>query len=259
MSTHLRSRIVTLVMMTVCCPLSAQALESADPRLQPLRRDPRMASAMAGPFAGPERLAWWQRLRSPESVPTPGPAKGVLAPVASPAPKAEVSVPVTLTPEAVGQMMRHPVYQRLAAFIGRYNRQLTTAQRYQLADVLLRVSETYQVDYRLLVSMIAVESSFRPNALSSSGAIGLGQLKPDTARWLGVKDPWDPISNLQGASQYMRYLLDRFDGDLDKAVAAYYEGPNAIASRGVSDKGVRYLLKVNESLQSLKAFLQPQG
>ena len=73
---------------------------------------------------------------------------------------------------------------------------------------------------------IEIESAYNPRALSGAGAIGLGQLMPDTARVLGV-DPHDPRQNLDGSARYLLMMLDRF-GDSRLALAAYNAGPEAV-------------------------------
>ena len=85
----------------------------------------------------------------------------------------------------------------------------------------------YGIDPDLFVRQINAESAFNPNAVSSAGAIGLGQLMPDTAKELGV-DPNDPLQNLDGAARYMKQQLDRF-GDPALALAAYNAGPSRVA------------------------------
>ncbi|MEQ8694023.1 MAG: lytic transglycosylase domain-containing protein [Gammaproteobacteria bacterium] len=77
---------------------------------------------------------------------------------------------------------------------------------------------------------IEVESAYRQDAVSSAGAIGLGQLMPATARDLGV-DPLDPLQNLDGAARYLAMMLDTF-GDPRLALAAYNAGPDAVRQYG---------------------------
>ncbi|KAA8603435.1 transglycosylase, partial [Salipiger aestuarii] len=77
---------------------------------------------------------------------------------------------------------------------------------------------------------IEVESAYRHDAISSTGAIGLGQLMPVTARELGV-DPRDPLQNLDGSARYLAMMLERF-GDPRLALAAYNAGPEAVRQYG---------------------------
>lgn len=82
----------------------------------------------------------------------------------------------------------------------------------------------YGISVSLLQSLAWSESRFDPDAVSPAGAIGLMQLMPETARALGV-DPRQPLQNIRGGAAYLRQQLDRFDGDLEKALAAYNAGP----------------------------------
>lgn len=85
----------------------------------------------------------------------------------------------------------------------------------------------------LLEALVWQESRWQPQARSRAGAMGLAQLMPGTARDLGV-DPRDPYANLAGGARYLRQQLDRFDGDIELALAAYNAGPGRVLrARGV--------------------------
>lgn len=103
-----------------------------------------------------------------------------------------------------------------------------------LNDVVNTASATYHLDPDLVNSVIHAESGFNPHAISPKGARGLMQLMPGTASNLGVNDIFDPQSNVDGGSRYLRELLERYNFDLVKALAAYNAGPQRVEQyRGV--------------------------
>lgn len=89
------------------------------------------------------------------------------------------------------------------------------------------MSKKYAVDEKLIRSVISVESAWRPDAVSPKGAIGLMQLMPATARMLGV-DPENPEENVEGGVKYLSRLSDKYNGDLEKTLAAYNAGPGRV-------------------------------
>ena len=88
------------------------------------------------------------------------------------------------------------------------------------------------IDPDFVTSVVKAESGFVPTATSPKGAQGLMQLMPRTAAMLGVTDVFDPVSNLEGGTRYLRQLLDRYDGDAVKALAAYNAGPQRVEEFG---------------------------
>ena len=84
----------------------------------------------------------------------------------------------------------------------------------------------------LIHSVIKVESDYNPNAVSPKGAQGLMQLIPETAQRFGVNDAFSPAENIKGGARYLRYLLEMFQGDYVRALAAYNAGEGAVAKYG---------------------------
>ena len=101
----------------------------------------------------------------------------------------------------------------------------------QYAVALKQAAAAANVSPSLLAALVWQESRWNAQALSPKGAMGLAQLMPATARDLGV-NPADPISNLNGGARYLRQLLDLFDGNVEKALAAYNAGPGRVRSAG---------------------------
>lgn len=89
----------------------------------------------------------------------------------------------------------------------------------------------YDISPALLEAVVWQESRWRADAVSPVGARGLAQLMPGTARELGV-DPNDPAANLEGGARYLRQQLDRFGGDVERALAAYNAGPGRVTRAG---------------------------
>jgi soluble lytic murein transglycosylase-like protein len=106
----------------------------------------------------------------------------------------------------------------------------TTALRYASHPGLRRAELSVRDWLALYRANIEVESAYRQNAISSAGAIGLGQLMPATARDLDV-DPGDPLQNLDGSARYLAMTLETF-GDPRLALAAYNAGPDAVRQYG---------------------------
>jgi hypothetical protein len=94
--------------------------------------------------------------------------------------------------------------------------------------IIHKVAERYEVDPALVKAIIMAESSYNPNAVSRKGARGLMQLMPRTARALGVEDSFDPEDNIDAGVRYFKQLLDRFNGNVKLAVAAYNAGSRKV-------------------------------
>jgi soluble lytic murein transglycosylase-like protein len=98
----------------------------------------------------------------------------------------------------------------------------------EYADLFARAAAEHDLDPALLTAMAQVESAFDPNAVSPKGACGLLQLMPATADRFGVEDVFDVTQNVTAGARYMSWLLDRFDGQTDLALAGYNAGEGAV-------------------------------
>lgn len=112
-----------------------------------------------------------------------------------------------------------------------------TAQTIQTGDpgmeaAFSKAADTYRVSVDLLKAVGKAESGFRSDAVSRSGAVGVMQLMPATARGLGVGDPYDMEQNIMGGAKFLSSLLDRYDGNVELALAAYNAGPANVDKYG---------------------------
>ncbi len=101
-----------------------------------------------------------------------------------------------------------------------------------LEEIYAEASLTYGVSTELLKAMTKQESNFNPNATSRSGAQGLMQLMPATAAGLGVTNAYDPYQNIMGGAKYIRQMLDKYNGNVSLALAAYNAGSNNVDKYG---------------------------
>ncbi|HVL66404.1 MAG TPA: lytic transglycosylase domain-containing protein [Vicinamibacterales bacterium] len=99
-------------------------------------------------------------------------------------------------------------------------------------EIIAAMSQAHGVDPMLVRAVIQVESNYRPRARSHKGAMGLMQLMPATAREYNVRNPYDPKANIAAGVKHLKGLLDRFEGAVDLALAAYNAGEGAVKKFG---------------------------
>lgn len=99
-------------------------------------------------------------------------------------------------------------------------------------SIIHEKAEIYNIDPSLIRAIIETESNWNSFAISPKGAMGLMQLMPSTASNMNVHNPFNPEENIEGGTRYLKYLLERFKGDLTLALAAYNAGPNAVEKYG---------------------------
>ncbi|NPU84769.1 MAG: lytic transglycosylase domain-containing protein [Syntrophaceae bacterium] len=105
------------------------------------------------------------------------------------------------------------------------------AESAELKEIIDKAADRYGVDPSLVRCVIRAESGFHPRSTSPKGAMGLMQLMPATARDLGVKDAYNPEENVHAGTRYLKSLLDRYDGDVSRALAAYNWGMGNVDRR----------------------------
>lgn len=180
-----------------------------------MRTEPIGASTVETPKAGAPGTAAAPAGRTPDrwtpptvnhqalpQVPSTTPAPATI----SAAPGAPAAIPAAPAPAAPAAPTAQP----------------TGRERFD--EVIALASRTYDIPEAFIRGVIEVESGYNPRALSRVGAMGMMQLMPGTARDLGVTNPWDPEQNIMGGTKLLRWLANRFDGDMVKVLSAYHAG-----------------------------------
>ena len=165
--------------------------------------------------------------------------KPVSAPVAPVRPAVPPAIPSTADTESTGSFVKPAEPAKVQDPIDR---------------IVQESAQRHKVDPALVKAVISTESGWNPNAISRKGAEGLMQLIPETASRFGVGNALDPAQNVEGGTTYLKWLLDRYNGDLRKTLAAYNAGEGAVDSYG----GVPRYRETQQYVQKVThAYFQP--
>ncbi|HEV2884502.1 MAG TPA: lytic transglycosylase domain-containing protein [Pyrinomonadaceae bacterium] len=123
--------------------------------------------------------------------------------------------------------LTHPTSLTVGSSLGGY-----TTGNSAIDSFIVDSGRRHSVDPLLLYSIMHQESTFKPRAMSYKGARGLMQLMPGTAARFGVTSIWDPKQNIEGGTRYMRFLLNKFEGNVPLALAGYNAGEGAVMKYG---------------------------
>ena len=127
-------------------------------------------------------------------------------------------------------------------------------EHHDLDSLINQAAQKYDVDPNLIYSVMKVESNFNPSAMSPKGAKGLMQLMPETAKELGVENAYNANDNVMGGTRYLKMLLDRYDGQVDLALAAYNWGMGNVEKNPgkLPAETLDYIEKVNKTYKNVK-------
>jgi soluble lytic murein transglycosylase-like protein len=147
-----------------------------------------------------------------------------------------------------GRGVRNTVIQRLKG---------QTTGNTKIDEIIVTAATRHGVEPLLLYSVMHQESAFNSQAVSPKGARGLMQLMPATAARFGVKNIFDPEQNIHGAAQYLRFLLDLFDGNVSLALAGYNAGEGAVKKYGYEvppyPETINYVRKIKRRYTNLSS------
>ncbi len=119
-----------------------------------------------------------------------------------------------------------PTSSQYTLYIKERPKPATATKKYD--GIIQEASNTFDLSFSLLKAMIKVESDFDSRAVSKKGALGLMQIMPQNLQAFNIREPYDPKDNIMGGARYFKSLIERFEGKLPLALAAYNAGPTIV-------------------------------
>lgn len=179
----------------------------------------------------PDRqVAWWKikfaRMR-PRSIGAGACSALILVAIAAPAVLADGDIYRYVSSNGTISMANVPSDRKSASRTDKRHYHVSVSDQ-ELEDAVARYAQEYRLSPALLMAVIKAESDFNPTAISRAGAVGLMQLIPETAVRHGVRNLYDARDNIAGGARHLRYLLDRFHGNIRLALAAYNAGERKV-------------------------------
>ena len=196
------------------------------------------ALASANGLRNPDLIIEGKTLSIP--APRPAPVPRAVAPAARPAPQSGAlrETVVKMPPAQLASSRSAP-------------RIVVPADRAVLRNAFIRFSRLAGVPSDLAMALAWQESGWQRNKVSSTRAVGVMQLMPDTVEFVSVQllgtkllDPRDPIANIRMGTRFLRYLLDSNGGNVDRALASYYQGLRSVRERGLLPETERFVANV---------------
>lgn len=198
------------------------------------------ALATANGLADPDFVMAGRALAIPGPQPTPTLRRPPVAPAARPAPSAG-ALRKTVVKMPPAQLAAARPAGRIAV----------PAERAALRTAFLRFSRLAGVPSDLAMALAWQESGWQRNRVSSTNAVGVMQLMPDTVEFVSTQllrtkplDPRDPVANIRMGTRFLRYLLDSNGGSVDRALASYYQGLRSVRERGMLPETERFVANV---------------
>jgi len=146
--------------------------------------------------------------------------------ISAAAPSVQADIYMFIDSQGVLHFTNAPTSSQYRLYIKERPKPAEVTKKYD--DIIQEASNTFGLSFSLLKAMIRVESNFDSRAISKKGALGLMQIMPQNLQAFNIRDPYDPKDNIMGGARYFKSLMERFEGKLPLALAAYNAGPTIV-------------------------------